>query len=796
MDRGISSEKALDGALLVGLAGLAGGLCFVAPLAIGVAMGVALLALCLRSRTSRVALLIASLAFFSTAIRTRRAILAFEGARASVVENGPWPSTCTLEGVVASSPVMTGDVLRLDLEVAQGRCGAHEWKGRMTLSVSDARGASTLARGDEVSAIAQLAPLHRFWNEGTGDPRPTQTRRRVILSGGADEVTVRARGRGVTAQVDRLRSHVRQRIVATFRSDTSAMARALVLGEEDLTNDDRTAFRRSGLSHLLAVSGMHLVVVASGFVAALRAILARVPALASRIDVMRIAAAIGIPCAWAFSDFAGGSGSAIRAAWMMSIGLLASVVGRRPDAVRAFGGSMIAMTLVDPFVAYDLSFVLSVAATGGILALGTAIEEALATRFTRVPRPLVRSLAATTSASVACAPILAGMTTELPIAGLVANLIAVPLGEVAALPLCIGHALLAGFPWAERGTAVAASGALALVRWTAHRFSTLPGATLSVPSPTKGELIVLALGSLGATGLAIKPRKAIVAMLMGLFAFESLARWRGAPKGALRVTFVDVGQGDAALVDLPDGRLMLVDGGGLVGSPLDVGERAVLPLLRARRRSRIDIVALSHPHPDHFMGLASVVGRVDVGEFWDTGQGETEATAGAYAEVLATLRAGGVPVLGPSDLCGKRDVGGASFDVLAPCPSASSDRGPNDNSLVFRIRYGDRAVLFVGDAERAEEDGLLREPERLRADVLKVGHHGSRTSSSPAMLEAVAPSVAVISCGVRNRFGHPHATTLLTLAKAAARVWRTDRDGTVTVTLERSPASLAVTTME
>jgi competence protein ComEC len=194
------------------------------------------------------------------------------------------------------------------------------------------------------------------------------------------------------------------------------------------------------------------------------------------------------------------------------------------------------------------------------------------------------------------------------------------------------------------------------------------------------------------------------------------------------------------------------------------------------------LVVLSHPHPDHFGGLASGLGATRVGALWDTGQGERESLGGGYATLLAAARARKVPILRPGAFCGPRDFAGVTLDVLAPCPAPLSDRGPNDNSIVLRIVYGQRSVLFMGDAEQEEEADLLRLPrERLRADVLKVAHHGSRTSSSPELLRAVAPSEAVVSAGVRNRFGHPHRATLDALADVGARVWRTDRDGSITV---------------
>ena len=153
--------------------------------------------------------------------------------------------------------------------------------------------------------------------------------------------------------------------------------------------------------------------------------------------------------------------------------------------------------------------------------------------------------------------------------------------------------------------------------------------------------------------------------------------------------------------------------------------------------------------------------------------------------LLAAMRARRVPILRPDALCGSRILGGVRIEVLAPCPGPSSDRNPNDNSLVLRVTYGARSLLLVGDAQRDEEDELLgRAPASLRADVLKVGHHGSATSSSPAFLAAVAPREAVVSVGRRNRFGHPHPLTLAALAASGARVWRTDHDGAVTVTTD------------
>jgi competence protein ComEC len=192
-------------------------------------------------------------------------------------------------------------------------------------------------------------------------------------------------------------------------------------------------------------------------------------------------------------------------------------------------------------------------------------------------------------------------------------------------------------------------------------------------------------------------------------------------------------------------------------------------------------MVLSHPHPDHFGGLASTLPHVEVGELWDSGQGEDLGAGPTYAALLAGARARGIPIRRPRDLCGApREAGGVTIEVLAPCPGYAPDASANDSSLVLRLSYGARTALLVGDAEHEEERALLSlAPGSLRADLLKVGHHGSRTSSSPAFLAAVRPALAAISAGVRNRFGHPHPHTLAALEAQRIEIARTDRGGEI-----------------
>ena len=724
---------------------------------------------------------VVALGFVLGAARASHAVGVFEHARAASepAENGL--ARCEVSGRVASSPNVVHGTARFDVDVTRADCmqSGADFSGRATLYGPY----DGLARGDQVRGFVQVGRPDRFDDPEIGDPRVRETRRGVVRTGSAIDLRVTRRAHGPLAWIDHFRARTRRRIEATFPETTAPLARALVLGETDLDATDDDAFRTSGLAHLLAVSGMHLVIVVLGAVAALRALLVRVTPISERLDVGRLAALAGIPFCWAYADFAGASGSALRASWMLTAALAARALCRRTTATRTLGLSILGALAFDPLALFDVSFTLSACATAGLVAFSKPIGEALAARAPRVLAGIVKQVGVTIAATIPCAPVLATFAPSLPLGSAAANLLAVPLGETAALPLCLVHAILAPVPSAERGCALAASGALLGVRAVARGFAGIHALQLPVPAPSAWQTAVIAF-AFAAVVWAPRGRRALALGACALAVLLEVPA-RAAPHGVLRATFIDVGQGDAALVDLPDGSAMLVDGGGLVGSPVDVGRRVIAPLLRARRRDRLALVVLTHPHPDHFGGLETGLAGVRVDAFWDTGQGEREGVSGAYARVLAAMRLQNTHIARPAEICGVHAIGGVRIDVLAPCPAASPDRPPNDNSFVLRIAYGRRALLFEGDAEREEEGDLVRRyGASLRADVLKVGHHGSKTSSTRALLAAVSPEVAVISCGGRNHYGHPFPATLASLAAVGAHVHRTDRNGAVTVTTD------------
>jgi competence protein ComEC len=780
--RRLQSQPAVrvDPLLFLALAAVAGGLVCVEPWPTALALGGSVLVL---HRGLRPALAVLALALLALgAWRSRAALDAFNhrhlAARHAIGE----PRRCHALARVTSSPTRLGNAMSFVAELTDAEC-----EGRRLPAGTRARlygGSADVRRGDRLEVTGQLAPVQLFRNPGVPDPRPGAARREAVLSGMLLSAERATRAHGVRSAIDGARNRVRARIDATFAPEAAPLARALVLGETDLDPDDDRAFKLSGLAHLLAVSGTHLVLAVVTLVRLFGALLVRIESLAARFDLGRTTAFFGIFLALGYADFAGGSGSAWRAAWMLAVGFLVRALGRHPSATRALAGSLLVGALYDPLIAFDISFLLSAAATTGLLVLGRPLVALAARIRVRPVRWLAASLATTTAAMIPCAPFLALLAPQIGLVGAFANVVAAPAGELAALPLCLLHAIASPVPMLERGIALAGSGALLFVRAVARTSAAVTLLQAALPAPNAWHFAVGAV-ALSCLARAATRRTRLLTLLAGALALGlvELATIRaGRPRGELRVTVLDVGQGDSLLIDLPDGRLVLLDGGGFVGSPVDPGRRVILPVLRARRRHRVDLAILSHPHPDHFTCLGSALPELEVGELWDSGQGEAEGAGATYAALIARLRARGVPIRRPSELCAKpRQFGRAEMRLLAPCPGFVPGRGANDNSLVIALGFGRRRALLMGDAEATEEAELVAaHGAELRADFLKVGHHGSRTSSGAALLDAVRPTFSAISCGVRNRFGHPRPETLGALHARGIAILRTDLLGGIT----------------
>jgi len=512
------------------------------------------------------------------------------------------------------------------------------------------------------------------------------------------------------------------------------------------------AFRDSGLVHLLVASGAQLSTVAAAAYLALRRLRRPVQAAGALVAVM------------AFAWVAGWEPSMARAALMAALAVAAGLLRREVDPPTLLAFTAAVLVAVRPRWLADVGFQLSFAATAGLVFLARPLEGAVGG-----PRPLREGVAAAAACQLFVAPLLVWHFGRVHPWAVVANVLALPASTFLVPVGLVGG--LVGLVWLPAGLPLlwAAGAGCAYLVWLADRVSSWPAA--SVHTAHAGlAAVLLAWCALWVTAGWrgwVRPARSALAVVAAL----AVAVWlRGLPPPPYaELTFLDVGQGDAVVLRSPHGHRLVVDGG--------PDAQPLLGFL-AGQGGRPDVVVLSHPHADHVTGLVHALRRFGAGLVLDSGYPHPTP---AYADFLRTVRERGIPYrLARRGL--RLVVGELEVQVL--WPPASFWEGPsavNENSVVVRVRYREVRFLLPGDVEAGAEGALVASGDGLRAEVLKVPHQGSRTSSSEPFLRAVSPKVAVLSVGRANPYGHPHRDVMARYARLGIAVYRTDRDGAVTV---------------
>ncbi|MES2209934.1 MAG: ComEC/Rec2 family competence protein [Chloroflexota bacterium] len=597
----------------------------------------------------------------------------------------------------------------------------------------------------------------------------------------------------------------------------AGLASGILIGLRDRVDRDLSAaFTAVGATHVVAISGWNIAIVAT-----------TLAALAGRVARRRrmLLTALAIV---AYVVFVGPSPSVLRAAGMAGVVMLARELGRPSRAAAAIGWAVVALLAVDPRLVEDVGFRLSALATVGLIAWGTPFAEHLAGKAPGRPRAwLAESLGVSLAAQLATLPIVVLSFGRLSLVSPLVNLGVVPLVAPA---MGAGLVALGGGLLAMAGLPSALATLVGLPAWLLFSLmvgmvragATLPFASVPLVEPWNAVVAAGAgLGIVAATALVRRPSRGKGTGGGGAIgAAARVARgekppgvsrqvpswWRTRsgrilagglaasmialavvvvqrPTGIPRVTVLDVGQGDAILLEGGSGGRLLVDGGPDPGRLLVALDERLPPWDR-----RIDVVILSHPHEDHAAGLAALIGRYAVAQVFEPGM---FGPGPGYAALDGGLIALGIP-RGTLSTGDRVTVDEFRLQVLWPDPGAVPERpsdggtGINNVSIVLLGEVNGHRLLLAGDIEE-EIDPQLLARGLPPVDLLKVAHHGSRTSSTDAFLEAVRPAVAVISAGRDNPYGHPAPATVARLEAAGARVLRTDTNGTVTVDLGAGP---------
>ena len=695
-----------------------------------------------------------------------------------------------------------------------------------------------LRAGDPIEGLARARPARNFGNPGSFDSRANLARQNIHLTGtlrSAELIRkIAERPPALSHRLARARGYLLGRLDAIFAAapGRAAVLRAMLLGDRNFIDHERAeAFQKTAAYHVLVIAGLHVAALAAFVFWAGRWL--RLSPLASTLLTLAVLAS--------YLAIVEDRPPILRAGLMAAIVLIARLLVRRVELLNTAAAAALILLAARPSALTDPSFQLSFLAVGTIGALAApwirhssepyrralehltdttrdAAHPPRAAQFRLDARAVVNwlarrlpvRLAARASSLVAlpCAgalrlwevvvvsatiqlgmlPLLAHYFHRVSMAGPLANIPAVLLtGLIVPMGfLTLGASLV----WTALASAMAkALGALvaalvASVEW----FTRWHWASYRIPGPPAllllaffTELAVLAVAARAGRRrwqlLAAAPLAAL-ALAVATYPFPpSLERSK------LEVAVLDVGQGDSIFTAFPDGRTMLIDAGGGLGLPriggmrtgLDIGEQVVSPYLWSRGLKRLDVVALTHAHQDHLGGLTAVLENFRVRELW-VGR---DVASPAFQALLKLARGRGVRVV--HHLRGDSFAwDGVTGRVLWPDTSAETPTAKNNDSLVLRLEHGRLALLLPGDIEAPVERKVLRDSSALAADLLKVAHHGSKTSTTAEWVAAVAPSTAAISVGETNPFGHPSPDVLERLAASGARTLRTDRDGAIT----------------
>ena len=642
--------------------------------------------------------------------------------------------------------------------------------------------------GSELVVAGRVRPLRAA--PGASFDRRAYLRRRGISA----ELTldrVRATGRrrgGLIGAIDRMRERAELGLSAGASPAHAALVRGMVLGQdESIAPHVREDFRRSGLAHLLAVSGQNVALLC-----ALALPLVAVLGLGPRARALALMALVGL-----YVPLAGAGPSLQRAAVMGGAGLAALLAGRPSSRWYALGLAAVVTLALDPRVSGDVGWQLSFTAVVGIMVLGPGLRSLLS----GLPRALAEGIALTMSATLATAPLLAHHFGTVSLAGLGANVLALPVVApimwLGMLQATAGQMLAA--PWASAlvRPALEALGALnslplAYLVALAGRAAIAPGADLPVrlggaPAVAGGYALLVAatvaahvlgrrLEPDAASGLAAyrrAPRSVRLSIVLSLAALAAgLAAFALAPSqppDRLTVSFLDVGQGDATLVQHPGGAAVLFDGG--------PREARIAGLLRGAGVRRLSAVVATHASADHHGGLVDVLERLPVDLLLEGGDGSANPT---FRSLLATADRRGVRRM-PARAGQTLRAGGLAIRILSPAPRppGPAPEDPNPRAVAAVVESQGFSLFLSGDAE-SDALGPLRLPA---VDAIKVSHHGSGDPGLPGLLRRLRPQVAAIEVGAHNGYGHPHPATLAALRAAVPGVYRTDLDGTVRLTV-------------
>jgi competence protein ComEC len=632
--------------------------------------------------------------------------------------------------------------------------------------------------GDRIKVSAQVLPARDFRN--FGEPRLANLRKNQKIHNHAvtkSPLLLEVQKKKRPFSVFRLISAVRQRFVEKIEAHFSsadrtelsregAVLEALLLGERGRMDEATTlALQKSGLFHLVAISGAHIAIISYFLFGILR--LFRTPKRYSYVILFFLLLFYAL--------LVEARASVFRAVVMSHVYLVGKLLWKNTRLLNAISFSAFFLLLVNPFYLFDLGFELTFAAALSIILFFPRVLRFLP----RLPLKISELFALSLTAQAGVLPFLASSFNRVAFSSLLLNFAAVPLtGLIMALGFVFLGSSLLSHSFAQI-LALALKFLVDILVLTSHLFDPVPGFSYRIPTPPLPVILGYFLSlSLLLLRPKLKGQKSLTFAVFGIFlalliSYPFPARF----SRTLKLTFLDVGQGDSILVEFPGRKKMLVDGGGVPDDSFDIGENVVSPFLWRKGIKKIDYLVLTHAHPDHMNGLKAVARNFKISQYWEVFSPPQSAS---YEELRSNLQPS---VIKKRIFRGFRQQEGA-VRIEAVHPPEERPyvlEASNDKSLVLRVSLGETAFLLAADIELGAEREICEKNSAIPSQVLKSPHHGSKSSSSQEFLDLVRPRIVVVSVGRGNLFGVPNQEILERYEHIGARVLRTDEDGAVEI---------------
>jgi competence protein ComEC len=680
-------------------------------------------------------------------------------------------------GVVDDLPQASARGVRFAFSVEAFEPVAARVPGRLSLSwLADLRGDAAdeppiVHAGERWRLTVRLKRPHGTFNPGGFDLEAWLLERNLRATGYVRPVTTNRRLDAFAGRpgdwIERARERLRERILAALaEAPYAGVIAALAIGDQRAIPEGQwTVFRRTGVTHLISISGLHITVFAALAGGVAFALARRSIRLTSRIPARKVAAVVGVAAAAAYTLLAGAEVPAQRTLIMLVVGACGLWLGRPGTASVVWLWALAIVLAIDPWAVLAPGFWLSFGAVGLLLYAGSGRRPPARSdrAWVRLRHALAEASRAQWVVTLGLVPFTLALFGQVSVIAPLANAVAIPVVTFGVVPLALaGLALPFDFPF------VAAHAVFAPLMQGLEALGELPGSVWEQHAPPGWSVVAGVAGVLWLVAPRGVPGRPLgIAWLLPLVVVVPPAP---AP-GTFRLVAIDVGQGLAVLVQT-HAHALVYDTGPRYHESADAGSRIVAPFLRVAGVGSLDALIVSHQDSDHSGGALSLLDTVPVGTLRSSLADDHEIV----------LRRGAAP--GERCVAGQHwEWDGVRFLILHPSPAdyANPRTKTNDLSCVLRVESAHGSALVTGDIEARSEQALLRAGAPLAADVLIVPHHGSRTSSTPAFVAAVAPSLAIFTPGYRNRFGHPRPEVVARYARSGAVLVRSDFDGAVSV---------------